>query len=254
MNVTDDGRILNVLGSPASDLDPDTTPSLTPGEAVRSVQEAVRIYRALPRDSGPAGATRATEYADGTDAELTLFNARLAWRVMYHASSSEVYDAFVDAATGRVLQRHNMVKSAAGDALVWDRFPGNEPGGTAATKNFFTLGDLTAGTTTLSGPNVLTFSDLDDDNNQDAGEGISAVAGSFEFPFSPFAHPSCDAGHLCGWAATTATRTANREQNGVQAFYLANRFYKDTWKSPRSTSPRPPAPPLVASRSSTGTG
>ena len=30
-----DGRVLNVLGSPAPDLDPDTTPSLTPGEAVR---------------------------------------------------------------------------------------------------------------------------------------------------------------------------------------------------------------------------
>ena len=74
VNLTRDGRVLNVLGSPAPDLDPDTTPSLTPGEAVRAVQDSVGAYRALPRDSGPAGATRATEYADGTDAELALFN------------------------------------------------------------------------------------------------------------------------------------------------------------------------------------
>ena len=100
VNVTDDGRVLNVLGSPAPDLDPGTTPSLTPGEAVRSVQEEVGVYRALPRDSGPAGATRATEYADGSTAELSLFKGGLAWRVLYYASSTEVYDAFVDARTG----------------------------------------------------------------------------------------------------------------------------------------------------------
>ena len=76
VNVTDDGRVLNVLGSPAPDLDPGTTPSLTPGEAVRSVQEEVGVYRALPRDSGPAGATRATEYADGSDGGADALQGR----------------------------------------------------------------------------------------------------------------------------------------------------------------------------------
>ena len=64
-----DGRVLNVLGSPAADLDPDTPPALTPGEAVRAVQDSVGANRPLPRDSGPAGATRAPEYTDGTDVE-----------------------------------------------------------------------------------------------------------------------------------------------------------------------------------------
>ena len=78
VNLTRDGRVLNVLGSPAPDLDPDTTSSLTPGEAVRAVQDSVGAYRALPRDSGPAGATRATEYADGTDADWRCSTA--GWR------------------------------------------------------------------------------------------------------------------------------------------------------------------------------
>ena len=145
---------------------------------------------------------------------------------MLHASSTEVFDAFVDAETGRVLQKHNMVKSAAGDARVWDRFPGNGPGGAAATKNLVTLGYLTAGATTLDGPNVRTFSDLDDNDNQDAGEVHLGCRRVLRVHFSPFPHASCNASHLCGWNATAATRTANREQNGVQAFYLANRFHE----------------------------
>ena len=75
--------------------------------ARRSARSRTRsgVFRSLPRDSGPAGATRATSYADGTDAELTLFNERLAWRVTYRASSREVYDAIVDADTGRVVRK-----------------------------------------------------------------------------------------------------------------------------------------------------
>ena len=58
VNVTRDGRVLSVLGAPAHDLDPATTPTLTAGEAVRAVQDDVGVYRSLPRDRGPAGATR----------------------------------------------------------------------------------------------------------------------------------------------------------------------------------------------------
>ena len=39
VNLDGDGRVLNVLGSPAAGLDAVTTPSLTAGEAVRVVQD-----------------------------------------------------------------------------------------------------------------------------------------------------------------------------------------------------------------------
>ena len=238
LNVTRDGRILNVLGAPVSGLDLDTTPALTPGEAVREVQEDVGIYRALPRDSGPAGAIQATEYADGSEAKLTLFHGGLAWRVLYYASSREVFDAFVDAETGRVLQAHNMVKEAA-PARVWERYPGAPLGGTQQAVDLETLGYLTAGANVLSGPFVRAWSDLNDDNDNpsvgvDAGEDISRTGGSFDFTFTPrTTGTGCSASFPCSWNSTVANSwQANRNQNGVQAFYLANRFRDHLAASP----------------------
>ncbi len=66
------------------------------------MQDAVGAVRVVPRDRGPSGVTRATTYADGTTAELALDERRLVWRVTYRASSTAVYDAFVDARSGRV--------------------------------------------------------------------------------------------------------------------------------------------------------
>ncbi|HEX6026779.1 MAG TPA: M36 family metallopeptidase, partial [Solirubrobacter sp.] len=218
VNLTRDGRVLNVLGSPVPDLDPDTTPAITAGEAVRAVQDAAGAHRPLPRDRGPSGPTRATSYVDGSDAALALFEGRLAWRVMLHASSREVYDAFVDAETGRVLRKHNMVKSAAGDALVWERYPGATVGGTATTKNLQTPGWLTAGATTLNGRNVHAWSDVDDSNGNgpSGGEQINRRADqTFAFAFTP---PPWTFGVAESWQN-------NREQNAVQAFYFANQFH-----------------------------
>ena len=81
-----------------------------------------------------------------------------------------VYDATVDARTGDVLRRVNMVKSEA-PALVWERWPGY---GTAATVDLEARGYLPAGAATLTGPYVHAFSDLDDDDVADAGEDVGA--------------------------------------------------------------------------------
>ena len=219
MNLTDDGRVVNVLGSPASDLDPDTTPRVTAGEAVDAVQDAVGVSRSLA--------------LAGNDAEPVLYRDRLAWRVTYTASSDAVYDAIVDAGTGRVVKQSNLVKSAAGDALVWERYPGAALGGTAASKNLASLGYLTS-TANLSGPNVRAFSDLDDDGAIDSGEEITSDGGEFDFAITPFAHSSCDGSRVCSWSASGTTWTTNRRQNGVQAFYLANRFHDHLRAAPIS--------------------
>ena len=50
---------------------------------------------------------------------------RLAWHVTYQATSVALYDAVVDATSGAVLYRQNLVKFA-GDATVWPNFPGGE--------------------------------------------------------------------------------------------------------------------------------
>ena len=124
VNLDDDGRVLNVLGSPASGLDADTTPTLTAGEAVRVVQDDVGVYRvAAARERG----TRSVTYADGTTAELALYTGRLAWRVTYRAGDDAVYDVIVDARSGKLLRRANLVKSAV-PARVWDDHPGRHGG------------------------------------------------------------------------------------------------------------------------------
>ena len=49
----------------------------------------------------------------------------------YRAASDAVWDVFVDADTGKVLRRANLVKSDA-PANVWENYPGAPPGGDRA--------------------------------------------------------------------------------------------------------------------------
>src|SRR3954469_6151947 len=105
VNVGRDGRVLNLVGSPAHALSvPTTAPALDAGEAVRAVQDDVGSHRTLVRRRG----SRAVTYADGTTAKLAFYARRLAWRVSYRAASDAVYDELVDADSGKVLKRVNL--------------------------------------------------------------------------------------------------------------------------------------------------
>ena len=83
---------------------------------------------------------------------------RLAWRVMVRASSTARFDTLVDASSGEVVRRTNLVKFGTG--LLFDNYPGAPVGGTAATK------DLTPyvypGANRLIGPNAHAFVDPED--------------------------------------------------------------------------------------------
>src|SRR3954471_15319168 len=94
VNVASDGRVLNALGSPAHDLSVSNPVDLSAGEAVRSVQDSVGVYRSLVPDSA---SSRASTYTDGTEATLVLFGERAAWRVYYRADDDAVYDSTIDA-------------------------------------------------------------------------------------------------------------------------------------------------------------
>ncbi|HEY6886251.1 MAG TPA: M36 family metallopeptidase, partial [Solirubrobacter sp.] len=224
VNVGADGRVLSVLGAPEHGLDvPSAVPALDAGEALRAVQDDVGVYRSLVRRRGPSGAQRTTDYGDDTAASLVTSGDRLAWRVRYRADDDAVYDATVDARTGKVLRRVNMVKSDT-PALVWERFPGSGVGGTAATVNLEQNGWLSASATNLNGPNAHAYSDLDDNGIAATSEEVAKVGGGFSFPLQPVAGTGCDTAHLCSWSGTT-DRVLNRQQDAVQAFYFANRFH-----------------------------
>ncbi|WP_053226973.1 M36 family metallopeptidase [Solirubrobacter soli] len=220
VDLAPDGSVLDVGGDPVPDLAANTTPLVTAGEAVRAVQAATGSFHATPIDKVAKGATRATTYGDGSEAELALDDRRLVWRVTYRESSTAVWDAFVDARTGNVRRRVNMVKSAT-NAKVWENHPGNGIGGTANTVDLETNGWLTPGSTRLSGQFARTFSDLDDSDT--VGPGEEVIPGQYTLQTKGGA--SCTAANPCSWSGAGTNWTDNREQNAVQAFYFANRFH-----------------------------
>ena len=103
VNLTEDGRLINLGGAPVSDLRLDTTtPALSATDALAVARRNV--------DGSALATTPETEYEG---AKLTAFAdgdgaATLAWRVRTEARNTIVYEVVVDAASGRVLARHSL--------------------------------------------------------------------------------------------------------------------------------------------------
>ncbi len=228
------GRVISFAGSPLPGLSvASTQPQLSGPEALARLQRNVGSQRAVAARSAPAGARRTTRFATGDFARLVLFGgasgARLAWHVTYRASSSAFYDAVVDATDGAVLYRQNLVHDAAA-ALVYENHPGAAPPQAVDLEDY----GLVPGATVLDGTYARTWSDVDDDDEIDAGEEIPNSTGTdFTYPFIPFGSTDAglaagcvDATRPCAWdPADRDSWMTNRNQNGVQAFYLAGRFH-----------------------------
>jgi hypothetical protein len=228
-----------VLGSPAHALSVDSvTPAISSSEAVAAVLRNVRSQLVPGRVAGgPSGATRQTVFENGDRASLVLFvegaTTRLAWDTRVTKSSTESYHAVVDAGTGRVLYRQNMVKFADAHGSVWENHPGTGIlGNTQADQNLTTLGFIPADATDLTGGTYANaWSDINDNDANDPGENITPATGN-DFthtyvPVGPSATtaPRCDPKAPCGWNSTVPTSwTGNREQNGVQDFYFVSKF------------------------------
>ena len=221
------GRVLAAVGRPAD------------APRVASVEPTLNADAARAALSASVGPTQ-----PAAPAELTFFPAaggtRLAWRLLERRSSVATYAAVVDAASGVLLLRQNLTKSAA-PTTVFPNYPGAEgapvTGGANAPRNvdLEAAGYLPTGATGLSGPYARAFSDVDDDDLPGAGEEVAPdpVTG-FDFGFSPQAggcpSTAIAATPQCTWNPAQKQRSQqeswqiNREQNAVQAFWLVNRF------------------------------
>ena len=62
------------------------------------------------------------------------------------------------------------------------------------------------------------FMDLDDDDKVDANEDVEPLS----YPFTTYPGLGCISTGPCSWDGSANTKLANRFQNAVQAFYLAN--------------------------------
>jgi hypothetical protein len=210
-DLTSDGRIIDIQGAPLADFGSvSLKPAIAARRAVQSASAGVRVTQS----------TSQLAYAP------VRGGARLVYRVTGAAGANEEFVATVDARSGQTIERHNMVKWAAGDASVWNYYPSDQvgPNYQRTPVNFVTQGWLTAGTGTLDGPFAHVFEDANDDDTESAGDQIpSDTAGS---SFTTFPGATCSTTYPCSWdPGTPNSWQANVDQNGAQAFYFINTFH-----------------------------
>jgi extracellular elastinolytic metalloproteinase len=238
-NVTKDGRLINVFGSPVPRLNIRATdPGVSAKDALVAALKDAGSSATPDQTSQANNATKDTQFAGGNSASLVLFRGvdtlHLAWLVRARADSTGDYDYVIDARNADVLWRQNMVKFASGYA--WDYFSSDLlPAGVGTqTLRAYPAGwggtALNAGTA-LSGNNAHVYKDVNDDNSPAAGDEIPANAGgpAWQYPFNAFSDggtDNCSTHWQCSW--TTATPTSwqtNINQNAEQVWYYVNNFH-----------------------------
>lgn len=233
-NVTADGRLVNVMGSPVPAL---SAPSLVPQvSAARAVSATyASVGERPPRLGGVArsssGPQRAVTYRNGDEARLVLLGtgrgARLAWRTTAFVSSSEVYLSVVDAHDREVLWRANLVRSdSTGTGLAWEHYPDPDlpNGGGLQQQVPFPV----AGATALSGNNAHVFPDVDDDDEPDSE--VPASSGlDWNYPATldtVDGTNACSTAFPCSWkAGVPFSWQANLQQNATQVYHYLNAFH-----------------------------
>lgn len=230
-NVSGTGRLISVLGSPIADAPERLAAPRLSATAARDT--AVRDSRHTPSRQPATAHGGRTRFADGDTAQRVAFETvdgpRTAWQTLTTPARGEMYLHVVDARTGRVLYRQDLVADAA--ATVWDNHPGAARGGTARTRSLTAPGWLAPGATTLNGTNAHVYSDVNDNDEPDPGEEVPANAdGSFRYGFTDFSGQNpgkgCSARYPCSWDPNTpdSWRT-NRKQNAAQVFYFLGRYH-----------------------------
>jgi hypothetical protein len=248
-NVTKDGRLINVLGSPVSALSaPSTSPGINASQAIAAA-EADAATTIVPAESiEQGGPTQKTTFVGGNTVSLVLFQTvdgtRLAWQTQVNGEQDSFLHV-IDAQTARVLYRRSLVNYAnPGHASVWEWYP-HAPGAPAAgTQRDVDLSQwLPAGSTTLTSNNSHVYTDINANNAADASEEVSPAAdGSYTFPFTVFTSPPNPANNLCSDPYPCSWRSqfpqgsfswqTNRPQNAAQVFYYVNKFHDHLLAAP----------------------
>jgi extracellular elastinolytic metalloproteinase len=235
-NVTASGRLINIVGSPVSNLAaPAGAAKLTASQAVVAAKKDVGSTKTAPTSR------------DATTKVLfqTTGGTRKAWRVVAMSLKSPVLSV-IDAENGRTLYRSPLASDASAPttaapdprdalALVFDNYPGAPKGGTQRQVNLTGQGWLPKNATTLDGNNTHTYTDVNDDNVANASEEVHPVGTtSYKFPQKEFtvADEPC-AAYPCTWDPEVPNSwKANRAQTAVQNFTYINVFHDHLAASP----------------------
>jgi extracellular elastinolytic metalloproteinase len=214
--VSSDGRIITIQGAPVADFGrPIARPAIHSARAVQAAGAGIRVTHA--RTALALAPVRG--------------GVRLVYRIAGQAGASEFFNATVDAASGRVLERHNMVKAAQAGS-VWNYYPSSQPAPPGDPLAFTRhnvdfgpggMGWLKSGDTMLDGDNAHVYTDTSDDDFEDNGDKIPADTSASMF--NTFGGTNCSGTYPCSWTKNTTNWQMNRNQNGGQVFYFINTFH-----------------------------
>ncbi|MGW2522316.1 M36 family metallopeptidase [Streptomyces sp. NPDC001617] len=250
-NVSRDGRLISVQGSPVRNLPSRLAAARVTGTQAKGA--AVRDIAGAEADGSKADDAKQVVYAANG-------GARRAWQTITTPDGHGMWLHIVDASTGRVLYRQSLssdfaasgtgtasatasaLSSSPGDllrsgkVLVWDRYPGAPTGGKQHVANLGLGGRgwLPPRAKTLKGRIAHVFSDVNDNNKVDAGEEITSNAnGSFSFRFKPFTGTNCDKPLPCSWDQKKPNSwKTNRKQNAAQLYYYLGTFHDHLESAP----------------------
>lgn len=262
-HVARDGRLISVLGSPVRNLPSSLSPGRISGtQARRTAVRDIAGARAVGDDNTRGDTAKQVVYgAPGGDARrawrtVTSPDGHAMWlhvvdaengRVLYrqNLSSDQAADRrsdHSDRSTASAAQTVTTAEAITTDAaenaaenvtapptkaLAWDHAPGDVRGGKQRSRNLTARGWLSAGAKTLDGTVAHVYSDVNDNNQPDAGEEIAPTKkGAFSFPFKPFIGDGCGTPVPCSWDAKTPNSwETNRAQNAAQVFYFLGTFH-----------------------------
>lgn len=246
VNVTRNGQVISVQGSPISGLAalaakaPTTRLSADQarGDAARNVHGAVQPGTSV--SSSRAGAAAATSWNNHDYAKrvwfLTPTGLRPGWST-YVQTTTGSFQHVVDASNGQVLFRRSTQDNASGDAYVYDNYPGAPKGGKPKVVNLYQRHFIRHGNRYLKGRSVIAWSDVNDDNLENHSEDVRVpgTKHNAQYRLVKFQKASslCSSGYQCTWNPNHAySWQKNRKADVTQAFYLASNFHDYLAKGP----------------------
>jgi hypothetical protein len=230
------GRVVAVSGSPVHAPGAGSTvPRLGAAEAMAVLQRDVGSRRPVSVQAPPAGARRLTRFSTGDTARLVLFRApsgtRLAWRLTLRAASTAAYHAVIDATTGALLYRANLVKFSTVQN-VFRSHPGEADGSESFDLDPY-IDDVQQGQDLVSGPYSYAYTDVDDDNSPAPQEQVSLAQTHDFVPYTTPPELGCSTSFQCAWNQTVRTSwEVNREHSAIQAQFYAGTFHDHLASAP----------------------
>ncbi|MDX6277593.1 MAG: extracellular elastinolytic metalloproteinase [Nocardioidaceae bacterium] len=242
-HVDKSGRLIAIQGSPIAGLADKTgsapdSPSLSASSARSGATKDVGGSSPSATQSGGSGAAKPTKWANGDKASLVWFvsgsGVKLGWNTYTQSKAGGTYSHVVDASSGKVLYRNNLVDSDKGDAYVYDNYPKAAHGGTPKAVNFFSKGWLSKSATWLKGADAYVYSDVNDNNIADESEKapVPSLTSTKLHAFSSAADDFCTS-FVCTWNPNTPNSwKTNQVPDAANAFYLASTFHDYLKKAP----------------------